>query len=218
MVVVSDVEGTLTTGATWRAFGEYLMKYRSALAYRWFFATHLPGAVLVKLGVIDEQDYKVKWLVDLLRLFESADEGQVRHMVAAVGGDLWSKRRADVIAELAAHREAGRRVILVSGTYQPLVEDFASRIGAEAVGSPLEWADERLTGRIAGVVSVRGEKVERLMSMLNGAPVVAAYGDTDSDVPMLALAEQPTAVCPSPALRKIAIERGWRILDGNPKA
>ena len=42
---------------------------------------------------------------------------------------------------------------------------------------------------------------------------LAAYGDTDSDVPMLNLAENPVAEYPSAALRKAALANGWRILE-----
>ena len=44
------------------------------------------------------------------------------------------------------------------------------------------------------------------------ARIVAAYGDTLSDLPMMEMSEQPVAVYPDAKLRRVAEERGWRIV------
>ncbi len=46
MIVAADVDGTLTSGETWRAVGRYLAEHGRARAYRAFFLTPLPGALL----------------------------------------------------------------------------------------------------------------------------------------------------------------------------
>ena len=45
------------------------------------------------------------------------------------------------------------------------------------------------------------------------ADVLAAFGDTLADVPMLALATRAVAVAPDAKLRREATTRGWEILD-----
>ncbi len=214
MAVVSDLEGTLTTGATWRGFGKYLQTFRSRPRYWAFLVLRLMGVPLVKLGVFDEQTYRSAWISAMLLQFKGATPADVARMAEwVVEHEMWPRRREDALAEIARHRAAGQRVIVASGTYQPLVEAFARRIGAEALGTPLEFADGRTTGYTDGPIRVRQEKVDQVLAALDGEEIVAAYGDTASDVPLLELAREPVAVYPSPALRQIATARGWRILE-----
>ncbi|MCA9920525.1 MAG: hypothetical protein KC445_21370, partial [Anaerolineales bacterium] len=51
------------------------------------------------------------------------------------------------------------------------------------------------------------DKLQRLPGKL-----VAAYGDTMRDIPMLEMAETAVAVHPDAILRETAVQRGWRIL------
>lgn len=216
MAVASDLEGTLTTGATWRGFGRYLKLHRSALAYRWFLLTHLPGVPLVKAGLIDEQNYKNRWLADLLRLYAGATKAEVEHMAEwVVEHEMWPARRQPVLDELERYRREGQRVIVASGTYQPIAEAFARRIGAEALGTALEFADGRLTGRLIGPSRVRQDKADQVLAALNGDRLAAAFGDTDSDVPLLEASECAVAVAPERKLRRIAETRGWRIIEAS---
>lgn len=214
-IIVSDMEGTLTTGATWRGVGEYLKQYRDPRAYRRFFVARLPGAFLARRGLIDEQNFKNRWIVDLLRLFTDATPDSFAHLCEwVVEHELWPHRRQDVLDEIARHRQTGARVIVASGVYQPLVEVFATRIGAEALGTPVEIKDGRV--RVVGEVAVRHLKAEQVRGLLDGAGVDVAYGDTDSDVPLLELARQAVAVYPNKALRKVARTRCWRVIEVGP--
>jgi phosphoserine phosphatase len=214
MVVASDLEGTLTTGATWRGFGSYLKRHRSALRYNLFFYSRLFGIPLARFGIIDEQNYKNRWIVDLLSLFKGATESDVAHMSEwVVEHEMWPRRRQYVIDELLNFRREGHRVIVASGTYQPLAEAFARRLDAEGLGTPLEFAEGRLTGRVLGEVRVREGKRDQIHATLNGDRLIAAYGDTGSDIPMLEASECPIAVYPNKDLRAAAQSRGWRIVE-----
>ena len=42
---------------------------------------------------------------------------------------------------------------------------------------------------------------------------IRAYSDHVSDAPMLEFADEAIATTPSPALRKLAKQRGWEIVD-----
>jgi phosphoserine phosphatase len=192
--VASDLEGTLTTGATWRGFGNYLKQYRSALAYNLFLAVRLPMPVLVGTGLLDQQRAKSAWIADQLKLFTDATVDEVNHMAEwVVEHEMWPRRRPAVLEEIEQHRVNGHHVILATGTYQPIAEAFAARIGA--------------------AVSVKSEKADNLRDRIGNETILAAYGDTASDLPMLEMAEQPTAVHPDKRLRAAAGARSWRIID-----
>ena len=42
----------------------------------------------------------------------------------------------------------------------------------------------------------------------------AFYSDSASDLPLLEAVQQPVAVRPDERLRRVALERGWRVLTG----
>lgn len=213
--VAFDLEGTLSTGETWKGIGNYLREHGRVGAYQAFFWTRVPEALLARAGIIDERGFKRRWVEALPRLFAGYSEAEFARVAEwVVEHELWPGRRDDVLAELVAHRRAGRQVILVSGTYQPVLERFAARLGAQALGTPLEVSGGKLTGRLAQPVNLGAVKTERLGALLAGERLHAAYGDTGPDLHMLELADEPVAVYPDAELRSYAQRRGWRLLEG----
>ena len=88
-------------------------------------------------------------------------------------------RRDDVLDELQAARRDGARIVVASGTYTPIASRFAARLGAEAIGTDLAYdADGRATGGFAGALGTGDEKVARLTTVVAGATIETAYGDT----------------------------------------
>lgn len=220
--VASDLEGTLTTGETWRGVLRVLRERGEGGRVRLFLARMMPPYLLSRAGVLDPQAVRERWITELPGLLRGATEAEMRDLVEeVVERDLWPGRREDVLDELRVHLEAGRTVVLASGTYQPVLDAFARRLGGpetvRALGTPLEWEGGRLTGRVAGPVAVGETKAHGLLRLLRGEPLHAAYGDTVQDVPMLRLARQPVAVSPDGALLGTARQRGWRVL-GTPSA
>lgn len=214
MVVAADLEGTLTTGESWKGLGRYLSRHGQALAYGTFFAKRLPEALAAKFHLTDERAFKNRWMTDLSHFFAGmteADFAKVAHYV--VDTELWPKRREDVMAALKVHQAAGEKLVLVSGTYQPILELFAERMGASAVGTPLECVDGKLTGRLAGEVNVGEVKARRLHEALGQERLYATYGDTEADISMMMLGDKPVAVYPDKTLRDTAEALAWNILE-----
>lgn len=213
-VVASDLEGTLTVGATWKGVGRYLKTHGYARSYKTFFAVHLPLVLLAKAHVIPEQWMRNLWMRHLLRLLTGFSDAQVREMAEwVVQEELWPSRRQTIIAELEQHLAEGRRVVITSGTYLPVLEAFAARVKAECIGSALATRQGRLTGELANGINNGERKAERLATYLGDSTLAAAYGDTLADVHMLELSAAPTAVAPDKDLHRAAIARGWRIVS-----
>lgn len=224
-IVASDVEGTLTTGETWRALGRYYQQHEQRSAYRRFFAARMPSFALMKLGLKDEQTYKTRWIEDLAQFFAGMNKDELAQVAAwVVEQELWPKRRLDVVAALEEQRRAGYTLVLASGVYQPILEALAARLGAVAVGTPLEItnidteAGGVATGRLVGEVNTGAAKLERLTAWLDGRTLSAAYGDTQADVPMLARAREAIAVYPNAELREVAKAKDWRVLGAVSEA
>lgn len=211
-VVAADLEGTLTEGETWRSFGRYLSEHGHR-EYRAFVRSRLPRVVAARIGIGDAQAFRNRWMADLAGFFAGSTEAEL--VVIArwiVDRELWPRRRQAVLDELAVLQAAGARLLLVSGTYQPVLTEFATRIGAEAFGSALALHDGRATGAIAGVVNTGQAKVQTLRDVLGGGAPTTAYGDSWADAPMLEASDGPVAVHPDRKLRKLAEQRRWRIL------
>ena len=88
------------------------------------------------------------------------------------------------------------------------------------IATDAEYRHGRYTGRIHGTPSFKEGKVVRVDQWLAGMgtaltdfPESFFYSDSVNDVPLLEKVSQPVAANPSPALRKIAQERGWRVID-----
>jgi len=221
VAVVSDLEGTLTTGETWRALGREAEARIGRARYLAFAARRLPGMAWAVAGRGSKRAFQDAWLEGLARCFAGVDEGEFEAAaLRAVDAELWPKRRHDVIAALRVHLASGEPLLIASGSLQPLVTAFARRLGeatgqpVQALGTSLELAGGRLTGRIAGRVSTGEEKARRVHELLGSERLAVAYGDTGADVPLLLLADAPVAVYPDETLRRTANELGWAVLDG----
>ena len=219
MIIASDLEGTLTTGETWRGVGHYAAQHGRAGAYRRYLANHLPRVPLAKLGLLDRQRERYRWVEDLPALLKGYTAYQLDGMAEwVIEREMWPKRRAAVIAELMQHQQNGATIVLVSGTFQPILEAFAQRMKAAAIATPLELKDGVSTGRLGGPLNVEQAKVDRIETWLAasgaaGATIDMMYGDTLGDLRMLEMCRTPVCVWPNPALREIAHHRGWRIVD-----
>lgn len=126
--------------------------------------------------------------------------------------------RPEAMALVEKHREAGDLIALVTATNEFVTTPFAEAFGIEhLIAVQLERDGEsRYTGGIRGVPSFREGKIERVDSWLQGLGAqwgdferVTFYSDSTNDLPLLERVSHPVATNPSPALARIATERGW---------
>ncbi len=201
-VVATDLEGTCTAGETWRGVGRWLAAHGRGGRYRRFLVPRVAAIPLVRLGLIERQAFRNRWIRDLVRLLDGLSAAELAALAEeVVETELWPKR------------------LIATGTYEPVLAAFAARLpGGPAgpvggLGTPLEIRDGRTTGRTAGPIGTGELKAARVRAFAGGARVVAAYGDSLADVPLLELADEAVAVAPDGELRPVALARGWRILD-----
>jgi len=213
VIVVTDLEGTLTTGQTWRGVTRYLNEQGRGWAVRTFLLPYVAIQWLGKLRLRDTQADRMRFMVDLARLTRGLPEAEWDVLAErVVEQTLWPGRYLRVMGELESLRKGGARVIVCSGAYQPIVAAFARRAGFEALGTPLVWKDGRSTGALAAPINNADLKAAALRGLLGSLPIDQAYGDTAGDIAMLSLAREATVIDHDPVLRAAAVERGWRIL------
>jgi HAD superfamily hydrolase (TIGR01490 family) len=132
------------------------------------------------------------------------------------------------VERVAWHAAAGHRIVLVSGTPQPLAEvvaealrhqlcqRFGVAVHVDVIATQLEVRDGLFTGRVTGT-AVCGPEKARALERLAAAQGIClaqsfAYGDGWLDRWMLERVAHPAAVNPSFLLRQYARLRGWPVL------
>lgn len=124
---------------------------------------------------------------------------------------------AEARALIAAHREAGQDVIIVSTSGHEVVDPIARLLGADSViATRMQVAGGRYTGvlefyaygeaKASRVRELAAERGYRLQDCY-------AYSDSVTDLPLLQAVGHPYAVNPDRSLRRIATERGWPVLQ-----
>lgn len=211
MIVVSDMMGTLTTGSPVVGLVDWVKHNQSRLQAQLYLASIAPSYFLAKRGWIDRQSWGQTLMINSLSMIRDATPEKMDSVAGWVmEHNLWKKRREDVIARLASHISQGAQVYIASSVIEPFIEPFAKRIGAQIIGTPVEYADGRV--RVAGDLVAQERKIEKVLSQLGVERVDVAYGDTEQDIPLLEHSHHPVAVYPDAALRAVAQARGWEIL------
>jgi len=211
MIVVSDMMGTLTTGSPVIGLVDWVRHNQSKIQAQLYMASITPAYLLAKRGVIDWQSWGQDLMIKSLKMVKNATPEKMKLVGEwAVEHNLWQKRREDVIARLTNHKSQGAQVYIASSVIEPLIEPFAQRIGAQTIGTPVEYKNGRV--QLAGELTASEKKIEEVLSRLGIDRVGFAYGDTLMDVPMLEHADHPVAVYPDGKLKEYALARGWEIL------
>lgn len=211
MIIISDMMGTLTTGSPVLGLVDWVRHNQSKMQARLYMASIMPSYLIAKRGWIDWQTWAQGLMVNSLKMVKQATPEKMKIVGEwAVEHDLWKKRREDVIARLREHASQGAQVYIASSVVEPIIEPFARRIGAQTIGTPVEYADGKV--RVAGELVAQERKIEQVLRRLGVQRVDYAYGDTAQDVPLLEHADHPVAVYPDEALKEVAVRRGWDIL------
>ncbi|MBL7486558.1 HAD-IB family hydrolase [Frankia sp. AgB1.9] len=160
--------------------------------------------------------------------YEGADPEELARIIDEVAGDILLRRvKPAAIRRVRAHRDAGHRTVLLTGSVDFLVQPLAPLFD-EIVASRLTVGpDGRFTGKLAAsplVGDARAAFLDHFAGRV-GADLGAswAYGDSQSDIPMLRAVGNPVAVNPDLSLFRTAKANGWAVEEwpsttGEPRA
>jgi len=211
MIVISDMMGTLTTGSPVLGLVDWVRHNQSRMQAQLYMASIMPSYFVAKRGWIDWQTWAQGLMVNSLKLVRGATPEKMKVVGEwAVEHDLWKKRREDVIARLQGHAAQGAQVYIASSVVEPIIEPFAKRVGAQLIGTPVEYTNGQV--RVAGDLVAQERKIEKVLSQLGIDRIDFAYGDTAQDIPLLEHADHPVAVYPDENLKAAALERNWEII------
>jgi phosphoserine phosphatase len=220
-IVVSDLDGTLTTAETWRGVLAWVREHHPSREARRFLRVRLPGVIIARAGLVPKERFRARWLGDLAGLLAGLPEERLTDLGDWVVDEwLWPARRTAAIdlvtAAASASRsvEPGTRLVVATGAYQAVADAWALRMGADvALGTPLEVVGGLATGRLAAAVQTGEQKAAVVRALAGGGAISAAFGDTAADAPFMRLAVRAVAVAPDKVLRRIAEREGWEVVD-----
>jgi len=200
---------------------------------------HAFGDFLVRVGWVDDREFKrrndefyAQYLagsLDIHAYIEFATSSwRTRHPDEAVA--MRERFMCEAMVPLLLpqaqalvrrHQEAGDLVAIVTATNEFVTRPIADAFGVhELIAVELQRdAQGRVTGRIHGVPTFQEGKIHRVNDWLQQREHrwdqfdrITFYSDSTNDLPLLEKVSHPVATNPSPALEKIARERGWPIL------
>lgn len=213
-----DLDGTLLPGDSDHAFGEFLVeqgwvdgdafRVRNDLFLRQY-----------QEGVLDIEAY-VEFCTAAWRDRDAAAlETLQQRFVAEVVRPMLRPSALDLVRR---HQEAGECVAIVTATNDFVTRPIATLFGVDTLIATELQRDARgnVTGAIAGVPAFRDGKIERVLRWLADSGLTLAhferstfYSDSLNDLPLLEQVSHPVATNPGPALQRLALARGWPILN-----
>ena len=214
------MDGTLTTAETWRGVHQWILaNYPSAAASR-FITVRLPLVFLARSGLMNKERFRARWLEDQAKLLRGLPEAKLAAMGEwVVEHLLWPARRVAAVTAVQAALATARatntnaELVLATGAYQPIAAAFAKKLGATiALGTPFEVANGIATGKLAAPTQSGEEKARAALACADGGRILAAFGDTAADIPLLKLADRAVAVASDRALALEAARVGWERL------
>ncbi len=169
--------------------------------------------------------YKRHWLSDekmammLIRFYRNRHLEDFQQSAAAFYQDHLKPHLApNIHARVNEHRRHGHRLILVSGSVRYMLEPVAEDLGFDhLLCTDLEIGDDGLlTGRAKGPICLNSNKrilAEMLARKVNiDLASSYAYGNHQSDLPLLESIGHPHVVEPTDPLKKVALAKKWPIL------
>jgi HAD superfamily hydrolase (TIGR01490 family) len=218
-VSIYDMDKTITRRATYAAFLAHMA--RSIAPWR-VLLLPLVGLVMLAyvLGRVDRG--RVKELNQALMIGRRVSRARILPAVERFADAVVARNMRDgALAQIAADRAEGRLLVIASASYRLYVDAIGRRLGFDGIiatdhlGQETEW----LQARIAGENCYDVAKLRMIGAWMaahgldRAACHIRAYSDHVTDAPMLEWADEAVATNPHPPLRKLAGERGWRVVD-----
>jgi Haloacid Dehalogenase superfamily, subfamily IB, phosphoserine phosphatase-like len=124
----------------------------------------------------------------------------------------------DLTYDLLKEAKSADKVLIASGSHDFLVKGFAEYFGIEfSIGTPVEIKKDIFTGTLTGEPTFSDGKVKAVKNWCynNNLKIEDSifYSDSINDLPMLESCGEPIVVNPDDNLRKIAIDRSYKIIN-----
>ena len=216
---IYDMDRTVTRHATYTPFLLHCARHRAP----WRLLL-LPFAILSMLAyvlkLIDRG--RLKEINHRLLLGHNRHPKELKPLIDSFAeGTLSRNVRPGAKEAIARDKAEGRRVVMATASYRFYAREIAERLGFDGcIGTnSILGLDERVHARIDGENCYGPAKLRMIEHWLATSGLerghIRFYSDHASDAPVFEWADEPVAVNPHDRLKKMANQRGWRIVDWN---
>ena len=183
-----DFDGTITSKDTLFEFCRFKVGNTRFVIGLAFLA---PILILQRLKIISAQRAKERFLNYFIGTLPQEKFNGLCQLFA--DQKLPALVRKGALDTINQHKTNGTRIIIVSASPENWIKPWANPLGIEVIATKLVVSNGSISGKINGKNCNGGEKVNRIKNEVNleHYAIIAAYGDSQGDIPMLRLAHQP---------------------------
>ena len=217
-LAIYDMDRTITHAPTWTAF--LIETARRQAPWR-LALLPLAGAATAAYGVKAINRGRLKQVTQQLMLGRRMRDTDAKRAAARFADRITASGVfTGALAQIAADRAAGYRLVMATASYRFYAGAIAERLGFDdVIATEVERIEDRLRPRISGENCYGPAKLRMIEAWMAANHIARAdaqirfYSDHVSDAPVLAWADQGFAVNAHGPLRQLARERGWPIVD-----
>jgi len=211
-----DLDGTLVSGNVVQRYAFLARRHPSKVR-----AVLKCAKLLLSVPVLIGLDFYSRRLFNevFFRAYRGMDQDWLRQMQEALFEEAVRPTIYPGAKRLVeADRVRGYQPVLVTGEMDFALFPLVRYFGFDAViCNSLVYENGAATGEVVRPLIAEREKVAAIIRVCDEQRVAIseskAYSDSFSDVPMLESVGNPVAVNPDRRLRRIAVERGWPVLN-----
>lgn len=211
-----DVDGTLASSNVVSCYAHAQMHAKSRgwrMLWVLLFLPKVPFYMLV--DCIDRSMFSRHFFGN----YRSIVPWQLERWIQDAGDSYWRRHlQPRALRRIEWHREQGDRIVLASGGVEQSLVPLMHLVSPDyVVCAHLERQEGRFTGHLEAGPIVGQAKADAVHRLAAEADIdlaeCYAYGDSFSDREFLQSVGHPTAVNPDRALRRLAEEQDWAVLD-----
>ncbi len=215
-VAFYDFDGTLVSGNVVTRYAWFARRHPNRARAAWRYGKALLGVPLwLALDACSRRLFNVVFF----RQYRGLEEGWLRSEAANLFESAVKKEQFRFAKErVRLDRDEGYRAVLVSGGLDFVLAPAAEYFGFDdLLANGMVFRDGVATGEIVPPLLAGEAKAARLRdyAAARGFDMgkARAYSDSGSDIPMLQAVGRPVATNPDASLRRVALARGWDLLD-----
>jgi HAD superfamily hydrolase (TIGR01490 family) len=219
-LAIFDFDGTLLQQDTLPSLGrEWVRQHRSVARYVLVWALVVPSLLSYKAGRISRETMKGQAFRNFNRMYTGMTRQEIEDFFRRAYPNLKTIFNPAVLVEIRRAQEQGFHSVLLSGSYQELLQVTAEDLGIETViGAKLAFDGDAYDPR-GDTPFIDGQsKCELLRAAFADQAVEweasRAFGDSYTDIYILETVGEKVAVNPDPQLLAHARQKGWRIISG----
>lgn len=214
-LAIFDLDNTLLHGDSDHSWGEFLISQNLVDAHDYrkkndaFYQDYQRG----ELDIYAYQDFVLSHIAafapeELEKLLADFLKGPVKKMITKKSEQL-----------IASHRDQGHHLIIITATNEIITQPIAKRLGIETlIATQAELKNGHPNGKVRGIASYAGGKIERLQAWLaenteHSLKGSYFYSDSHNDIPLLEHVSHAYAVDPDSRLLVHAQKMHWPVIS-----